>query len=621
MPITWTSIRAYIYISYILLLTACGGGGGSDGGASSILVSTNPSTITFATYLNVQKRVSIAYPESWVKNSHFNNQEIPDHWVKSNHFSDAEILMAFFEASEGANDQYLENVLLIKAGSLDEVSISSLRDIQVASSQQINVAGFSGQEDIFDDIYVEEELDLRFMLISFEYHEEAYALLYSAERSVFEKNTEIVREMANTMKLGQVIISDLDLNSDLSRPGKPAIANDGTDFLVVSCRGTEKQPYSTELVGRIVKSDRSMMEEFSIHSMVDIENVDCTSTHNVIFDGNNYLVTYLVHNRVVGKRISTTGDLLDSKAIDISQNPNRSRAFEPTMAFDGGRSFVVWFEFRDYNGYEASDKYEIKGAFIDTSGSVTSSFSIEKDLKSTYPNSNTFSYTPQVAYGNGQFMVVWSPYFFQDVRVAPVPIYGQQLDLSGNLLLPKAVEVRSDTGLNPRYVQIISNDSGYLIGWIEGELDSNVISAGSFNIYARKVSTLGELENGNSFETGIEIAPSLLVKGAIDRREVPKDFLSLSFHDGNYLFLWTSVSSYPEMGVYGVKVSENLSNISEPVSIVGTNADTIYDELNLSKPTQANISFSDDRSLVVWPSRDEVEYGAVEGWFIEGMGF
>jgi hypothetical protein len=548
------------------------------------VVPIDPSTVNFVTHLEFQEKISMVFPENWNRDSSF---------------SEPELLVVFIEPSEGPTDQFLENVALVKVDNMTEVIDSGeVTNIQEISSIPIDIAGFSGQEEIFDaDVAGAEALDLRFMLIGFEFNGFVYALLYSAERSVFERNIEIVRHMASRLNLGQVIFSDMPSSSDLTKPGKIAIANDGENFLLVSCREAVNLT-GPELVGRIVRIDRSMNDEFSIYSGGGTEN--CTFiSHNVTFDGNNYLVTYSTthdgNRRILGTRISPVGGLVDNVPIDISRNENGS-ALESTLAFDGSRSLVVW--------HERGATEDIKGAFIDANGSVTSSFTIESNLVARYSDPNILIVTPQVAYGNLQYMVIWSPYFSQSFDTEP--IYGQQIDLSGNLLLPDAIEIRSDTGeINPRYAQIATDGSSYLIGWIEGFLQPSVTSTGRFSVYARQVSASGELQNGNASELGVEIAPEV---------ELSKDFLDLSFDNGNYLFLWSAVGPDPETGVYGVQVSADLSNISPPVPIVGTDADTILGDL--TAPSQANISYSNERSFSVWPSR-----GEVEGWFIENITF
>ena len=127
-----------------------------------------------------------------------------------------------------------------------------------------------------------------------------------------------------------------------------------------------------------------------------------------------------------------------------------------------------------------------------------------------------------------------------------------------------------------------------------------------------QVTAAGELLNGRAAGTGVEIASALLVDNPYSiSGEAPKDFLDLSYNDGHYLFLWSTVGYQPETGVYGVRTSQYLENISIPTPIVATNRDTARG--NLSEASQPTVVYLDGNALVLWPSRS----GAVEGWFMD----
>ncbi|WP_269620320.1 hypothetical protein [Zhongshania sp. BJYM1] len=592
--------RRTLHVLIIFLLSAlaaCGGGGGGGGGDSQVPVvsAIDPSDVNFIPHLSFREKIALVFPEAW------NRQD-------SLSLGEPDVIAAFSEPSEGESDQFLENVLLVKLDSMAEVTGVDVSNIQEISSRQIEVAGFSGEESIFDaDVEGVEQLDLRFMLIAFEFDDAVYGLLYSAERRVFERNVEIVRHMASSLNIGQVVFENLNLNSDLSQPAKPAVASDGSNFLTVSCRESEVFPYPSELIGRIVYGNRTMGPEFQIHGKVDTGNTGCRFTrYNAIFDGMNYLVTYMTslngERSIVGKRIAPDGNVVDDLPIDISQTVGIS-AFEPDMVFDGTRTLVVW--------HESGATHRIKGAFVDQLGGVTNSFIVVDNLSDTYPDPNNHVYSPSVAYGENEFMVIWSPYFFEDTRRSVgMPIFGQLLDLEGNVLLSNAVQIRSDNGDNPRYPQIASDGNNYVVGWIEGLLETNTIMSGSFTVYARQINSSGELVDAAASDIGIIISPPIFV-GGNSSEEVPKDFLDLSYEDGNYLFLWSSSNFDPETGVYGVKVSRELESISAAIPISGLNRDTLRDDL--ARPSQANVAYSDTANFVLWPSRS----GVVEGWFMD----
>jgi hypothetical protein len=588
----------------LLTLASCGGGDSSDGIVAekkTPVTTINPSTINFIPHLSFGEKVSLIFPESWKKQD-------------SNAFGAPEIIAAFSEPPEGPSDRFLENVLLIKVDSMQEVRGTGVNSIKEISSKQVEIAGFIGEESIFDaDVAGVEHLDLRFMEIAFEFNGSAYGLIYSAERDVFERNTNIVRYMASNLNIGQVVFDNLNATSDLSNPGKPAVASSGTGFLVVSCRESDTWPYPSELIGRIVKVDRSMSSEFQIHADENSPagTTRCSSTrYNTIFDGANYLVTYITkldgNHRIVGKRITPTGNLIDIAPIDISKNSSTSVRV-PDLVFDGNRTLVVWSE--------KDTTQSLKGAFIEQTGGVTDSFLIVDNVSDMFLNANYSLISPQVAYGDNQFMVIWSPYFFENTRRDNgTPIFGQVLNLNGGTLLPEPIQIRSDSGDNPRYPQIASDGTNYLIGWIEGLLETNTIRAGSFKVYARQVNSAGELVGSIASDTGITISDSVLVTDNVSK-EVPKSFLDLSYNDGSYLFLWASTNFDPATGVYGAKLSQNLESISETAPITGLKRDTFFGDFY--KPSQVNVSNLDTRNFILWSSQS----GELEGWFIEADHF
>ena len=152
------------------------------------------------------------------------------------------------------------------------------------------------------------------------------------------------------------------------------------------------------------------------------------------------------------------------------------------------------------------------------------------------------------------------------------------MDLNGNTLLPGPTQIRADSGGNPRYPQIASDGTNYLIGWIEGLLETNTIRAGSFTVYARQVNSVGELVDSIASDTGIEISPPVLVSDRLleEVPAVPKGFLDLSFYDGSYLLFWSAANVDSESGVYGVKEQQNLESIASAVPISGLKGDTVW---------------------------------------------
>jgi hypothetical protein len=365
----------------------------------------------------------------------------------------------------------------------------------------------------------------------------------------------------------------------------------------------------------MINADRSMGQIFKIES-----NYYCNAKNpaQLIFDGINYLLIYVTNiestisntngtpetiniEKLVARRISTAGTVIDQSPIIISGNDSFSSVANASIAFDGNRALAVW---------NVND--DIKAAFIDQAGNVTDDFFIAQNLDQTFSSQPyQYTYDPYVAYADNQYMVIWSQFFFDDTkRISGMPIFGQLLDLSGNKLLSTDIEIRSDSGNNPRYPQVSSDGSNFVVGWIEGKLSEFSQRTGSFSVYAKQISSSGELINSTAGDKGIEIAPKSVNSNSSPSEQASKDFLNLSFNNGKYLFLWSTSSYSLESGVYGVQTSINLDKLTDPTPISGLLKHAINNDQEM--PTLVNSSYSDTQNIILWPSRS----GEVEAWFI-----
>lgn len=588
----WAALQSILVGALILAGSGCGGGGSGSQGNSQGAPTTpiNPSSIDFSPYLSQPDKVYVEVPSNW------DGEEDP---------VDPELIAFFSEPFQSDNDQLRESVFVYKTNRLD-TRPEGLSRINIISTRATTVDGFAAVEEIYDaELEEAEELDLRFMQISFRLEGTTYGLLYVAERSQFPRNTDITRFMASRSRFGLTLIAGTETDSDVSDPGRPGIASDGQKFLVVSCRESDAFPYPTTLVGRLVRADRTVGSEFVIEDRMGFASTSCAnSSYEAAFDGTQYWVTYIeVPNPdiyIAAKRISIEGTVLDSVPIAVSPVNSTSKN-DPTIGFDGTRLLVVW-------AVPGAATSEVHGAFISTVGVVTPSFAIAADLNVAYSRDGV-SVTPQLSYGDGQYMVIWGPEFFRDTQRPAMPIYGQLVRTDGSLVLPQAIEVRSDDGVgNPRYPQVAFDGEKFLVAWIEGELHPNIINDGSFSVNARKVSTSGELENGPSSSPGTLIAQPLLVAGS--QSEVPKEFLKVRYYLGSYEFYWASANYIPESGIYGLRVDSSLSEIAAPKPVIAARSALLSPDYRFEF-SEPNVASSGNRSLLVWPTRE----GVVEGWF------
>ena len=580
-----------------MLLAACGGGGGGGGGGvggggggGGGVTPIDPSTVTFVDHFVAEAKATLPYPQAWSRDV------VP---------GEPDILAVFIEAAQGTNDPFLENVALVRAAGSNLRNASGVTNISQVSSTTVSIDGFTGQETVFDASVPGESIELRFMEISFQNDGEAFGLFYSALRSDFNRNADIIRHMAENMRVGQIIFDNLFLGSALETPGNTPVANDGNNFLVVSCRESSEFPYPAELIGQLVGPDRHKIgAEILIHAGVDTGNTGCDFTHpRITFDGTNFLVTYMtaVNDRrhIVAKRVSAGGVLLDNVPIDVSGD-FPGAMFEPAAVYTGSQHLIVW-----HHDVSNDVNDQVLGAFVDPDGSVSSTFVVFDQLRDIYPDQfGNFLSRPEIALGPNQVMVALSPRFARDVRQPARPIYAQLLDLSGQPLLASPLLVRDDNGDNPRYVQVVSDGQSYFVTWIEGLLDEGTISSGVFGVYGRQITTGGQLVNGDATTTGLEIAPQVA--------DLPKEDLNVAFANNQYYLVWCNTTFGTDLGVYGNKVSVDLSSITPITAISGTRDMTF----NTSMPRVSHpaLSFTQTAAFVTWPARD----GFVDGWLLPG---
>lgn len=575
-----------------MLLSGCGGsgggGGGGGGGGTGGVTPIDPLTVTFVEHFVAEAKATLPYPVAWSRDV------VP---------GEPDILAIFVESSEGASDTYLENVALIKVDGSNIRNASGLTNIREVSSTSTVIDGFSGQETVFDGNVPGESIELRFLEISFQSDGKSFGLFYSAVRSDFDRNADIIRHMAENMRVGQIIFDNLFLGSNLETPGNTPVANDENNFLVVSCRESGVFPYPAELIGQLVGPDRQKIgAEILIHADVDTGNTGCDFTRpRITFDGTNFLVSYMTalndRRHIVAKRVSTNGLLVDTAPIDVSGN-FPGAMYEPVAVYTGSQHLIVW-----HHDVSNDINDEVLGAFVDPDGTVSPTFVVFDQLRNLYPDQfGNFLSRPEVALAPNQVMVILSPRFARDDRQPARPIYAQILDFSGGALLSLPLLVREDNGDNPRYAQVTSDGQSFFVSWIEGLLDDGTISSGLFGIYGRQITTSGQLVNGDATTLGLEITPQV--------SDLPKEDLNVVFANNQYYLVWANTTFGTNLGIYGNKVSVDLSTVSPTIAISGTR-DMSFNN-SMPRVSHPALSFTPSTSLVTWPARD----GFVDGWLL-----
>ncbi len=507
-----------------------------------------------------------------------------------------EILAIFSEKREGASDEVLETIALVKSSS-PGLGVGPEGTAQLLSEAPYTIGGIQGSEAVYEvTLNSAPGVSLRAQYLSFPLNGNYYGLLHLAESAAFPRNRELVKRMADSLQIGQNVFEDMNLLSDLEEPGKPAIASDGENYLFATCR-PKRGTGEASLFGRVLRSDRTFGPEFLIEENLQSYNNGCNlNDYQLVFDGNSYLFIYVnvvdgLRN-VLMQRISRNGGLVGGP-IRVSRNDS-SQALSPAVAFDGERSLVAWYDYVSRGG-----RSSIMATFIEADGTLGAPFTIVENLRDSYNNLPYQApiFRVKAASSDTGFLVVWEKDFSRGTQDSwGRPLYGQLLDFSGNKLSSEPLLIRADKGDNPRYVDVESDGDNFLVGWIEGTLETNSVYTGLSRVVARQVSATGQMLPGTGEDPFLVVSEQQDVQGTITGSP-PRTFLDLSYDRGRYSFLWTDIS-FQVPAIWAADVAKDLSSVTDPYSVSGTASDGYGESLNRMR--QSNLAYANGTGVVSW---------------------
>ncbi|WNG47595.1 hypothetical protein F0U60_28325 [Archangium minus] len=259
----------------------------------------------------------------------------------------------------------------------------------------------------------------------------------------------------------------------------PAVAHDGTNFLVV---WEDSRSGSSDIYGARVSSGGTVL---------DTNGISISTTNNseyapaVAHDGTNFLIVWEVYRSetshdIFGARVSSNGTVLDTDGILISAAAY-SQA-DPVLVHDGTNFLVVWRDERNL----VSTNADIYGARVGRDGRVLDTNGI---VISSATNSQ---YDPAVAYNGRYFLVVWED------RRSGADIYGARMRSDGTVLDRSGISIAGSTSI--QYTPAVVYDgANFLVVWEDFRGGT-----GYSDVYGARVSETGTVLDTHGFVISAE---------------------------------------------------------------------------------------------------------------------
>ncbi|MBI4548648.1 MAG: T9SS type A sorting domain-containing protein [Ignavibacteriae bacterium] len=359
------------------------------------------------------------------------------------------------------------------------------------------------------------------------------------------------------------IVSTVAINSGQGRQQNPAVATNGSAFLVV-WQDVHSGTSGFDIYGARVELSGTLLDPngFAINARFGNQ-----SSPGVASDGANYLVVWeeksTVAGQIWGARVASIGAVFDVNGIRISTTAFVLQQF-PTVSFNGAHYLVVW-EMEAF-----PDVWSIQGRRIGTDGTVMDATDISilwgQDLLSGGLRE------PSVASHGSDFLVVYS----YSRNSAPSDIYGTRITSEGTVPDTDGNTICRANG-NQSQPSVVFGGSEYFVVWTDARNPFPTLQ----DIYATLVDT-----NGVAMDT-IGFAMSTEVNREYDP--------AIASNGSNYLVVWTDERNYytTAQDIFGARVSLS-GDILDPNGFEITNS-----QGNITEYSPAIASNGTDY-LVVW---------------------
>lgn len=294
-------------------------------------------------------------------------------------------------------------------------------------------------------------------------------------------------------------------NSDTETPGRPGVAFDGTNHLVVTVR--DEQPVD-RLVGALIDGQGEVLDEFTlVQGTSPMFGEPC-----VAFDGTNYLVVYGNDADVRGVRVSPNGTVLDPGGFAISTSGSSNLG--PAVAYGGGGYLVAW---RHWDNVLAGDVY---AARVTPGGAVSGEIVVFAG-----PGDQL---DPELAFDGANHAIVW-----RDDAGGLAAIRGAHVTPAGVVFGGFDVITGAASGLFAP--QLCFDGQSHLVVW-----QQLLSPAGETRILGRRHAIDG---------TPLDASPFTIVDAGL-----PSGALAVGFDATNWIVAW-DLRDYDDGGIHARRVT------------------------------------------------------------------
>lgn len=356
---------------------------------------------------------------------------------------------------------------------------------------------------------------------------------------------------------GLLDTSSIAISTDASAQTSPAVAWDGTNFLVV---WQDLRTGTADIYGARVSAAGLVLDAAGL---VISSAAGGQSAPAVDWDGANYFVVWEDLRTgpadIYGARVSPTGAVLDAAGIAVSTAANAQSV--PSVAWDGANHVVVWQDLR------AVATWGIYAARVSPAGAL-------QDATGIAISTSANCYSPAVSSNGTNSLIVW-----EDFRSGNPDVYGARLSPAGALLDASGIAISRGAPFFERYPAVANGGSDYLVAWQDDR------GGAGYDIYGARVSGGGAVQD----------AAGIALSTAVNVQSSP----AVAWNGTSFLAVWQDLRSGTTADISGARV---------------TVAGTVQDAAGIALSTLANgelrpAAASDGTDyLVVWQeSRDGIE--------------